>query len=779
MFAKFRGPRVLPVAVSVIASLVLVLATVGTVVGDSEVQVTFYKEICPNYSNVPANASPGNLDVTRGHSADLDTTYGTGDTQHVVNDALHTNSYPNGDISAACAGVSGWKFSITDSGGKATYTTYTTGNGGVVAVPLTDDQIALAHSGTGLWVREETLDTAGFGSIRCYNDARNGDNLEQITNLPNDVTQVYCVAYNVRQAITFAKLPDVTYGAAPITLGATASSGLPVSYDATGACSLSGTTLTITGVGTCSVTASQPGKADPFWSPAVPVPWTFNIHPAPLTIAAKNQAKTYGTTANLGTTAYTVTNGNLVSGDSISGVTLTSLLGAPAGAAVGDYTIVPSAATGTGLSNYTIGYSNGTLSVSAKPLTITAADQSKVYGSALSLGTSAFAATGLLSTDSITAVTLTSAGADTGAVVGGYPIVPTAATGTGLGNYTIAYANGTLAVSVKPLTITATNQSKVFGSSLDLGTTAFTTSGLSNGDKITAATLTSAGSDAGAAVGGYPIVPTAAIGTGLSNYSITYAIGTLTVSVKPLTITATDRSKVFGSTLDLGTSAFTVTGLLSGDSVTGVTLTSSGAAAGAVAGDYAIVPSAATGTGLDSYTITYANGMLSMTKASLTVAAPNATRVQGTDNPALTPTYSGFVNGDTASNLATQASCNTTAVTGSPIGIYPVTCSGALADNYTFNYVQGTLTVTAASATPTPGPSQSIGGATATPTAGSSQSQSLLGATGVPHATPPATNAASHGPGGSGTPLFALLICLALGRVAVLMAVKQRRTVRN
>jgi hypothetical protein len=236
---------------------------------------------------------------------------------------------------------------------------------------------------------------------------------------------------------------------------------------------------------------------------------------------------------------------------------------------------------------------------------------------------------------------------------------------------------------------------------------------------------------------------------------------------------------VFGSTLDLGTSAFTITGLLPGDTVTGVTLTSSGAAAGAVAGDYTIVPSAATGTGLDSYTIAYANGMLSVTKASLTVAAPNATRVQGTDNPALTPTYSGFVDGDTASDLAAQASCNTTALRGSPTGIYPVTCSGALADNYSVNYVQGTLTVTAAPATPTPGPSQSIADATATPSVGSSQSQSLLGATGVPHATPPATNAASNSSGGQGSPLFAVLICLAFGCVALLMAVKQRRTVRN
>ena len=45
-----------------------------------------------------------------------------------------------------------------------------------------------------------------------------------------------------------------------------------------------------------------------------------------------------------------------------------------------------------------------------------------------------------------------------------------------------------------------------------------------------------------AAVGSYPTVPTNAVGTGLSNYSITYANGTLTVNKATLTITASSAS---------------------------------------------------------------------------------------------------------------------------------------------------------------------------------------------------------------------------------------------
>jgi uncharacterized protein HemX len=49
----------------------------------------------------------------------------------------------------------------------------------------------------------------------------------------------------------------------------------------------------------------------------------------------------------------------------------------------------------------------------------------------------------------------------------------------------------------------------------------------------------------------------------------------------------------------------------------------------------------------------------------------------------------------------------------------------------------------------------------------------------TPSATPAATNTSSNSSGGSGSPLFALLVCLAFGSVALLMAEKQRRTVRR
>ncbi len=60
---------------------------------------------------------------------------------------------------------------------------------------------------------------------------------------------------------------------------------------------------------------------------------------------------------------------------------------------------------------------------------------------------------------------------------------------------------------------------------------------------------------------------------------------------------------------------FTTSGLINGDTVAGVSLNSAGAPAGAIVGTYAIVPSAAVGSGLANYATTYHDGQLMVDKA--------------------------------------------------------------------------------------------------------------------------------------------------------------------
>jgi hypothetical protein len=101
---------------------------------------------------------------------------------------------------------------------------------------------------------------------------------------------------------------------------------------------------------------------------------------------------------------------------------------------------------------------------------------------------------------------------------------------------------------------------------------------------------------------------------------------TLTIDKAALTITANSTSKTYGQSLAFAGTEFTASGLVNGDTISGVTLTSAGAVANAgVAGaPYAIVASAAVGSGLDNYTIDYINGSLTVTPATPTVTVSDA-----------------------------------------------------------------------------------------------------------------------------------------------------------
>jgi photosystem II stability/assembly factor-like uncharacterized protein len=120
-----------------------------------------------------------------------------------------------------------------------------------------------------------TITGTGQCSITASQDGDNDYTAAQ------SVTQSFNIAL-ASQMITFNSLPGQTYGAGPITLGAYSSSGLPITYFATGGCAVSGNTLTIVGGGTCTVLATQPGNAD--YNPAPDVQQSFNIAPASQTI---------------------------------------------------------------------------------------------------------------------------------------------------------------------------------------------------------------------------------------------------------------------------------------------------------------------------------------------------------------------------------------------------------------------------------------------------------------------------------------------------------------
>jgi hypothetical protein len=299
------------------------------------------------------------------------------------------------------------------------------------------------------------------------------------------------------------------------------------------------------------------------------------------------------------------------------------------------YAITPTNATGGSfkLSNYTVTYLNGALTVTPAPLIITADNAVKTYGQTLAFAGTEYTSAGLVNGDTVGTVTLVSPGTPATASVAGspYAIVPSNAVGGtfAASNYNISYVNGALVINPASLVVTADSTSKTYGQTVTYDGTEYTTTGLQNGETTGTATLASSGAGPAAGVAGNPYAVTASNVIGgtytPANYVTTYVSGALTVTPASLTVTANDATKPYGDTLTFDGTAFSATGLQNGETVGTVTESSSGAAAAAASGPYAISASNATGG-----TFTPANYVTSYVAGAL-VVAPAAT------TPVVTP----------------------------------------------------------------------------------------------------------------------------------------------
>lgn len=103
-------------------------------------------------------------------------------------------------------------------------------------------------------------------------------------------SETACVSYGAQggvlykmQSITFAALATKTFGDADFTVSATSSSGLTVTFTASGKCTVTGNTVHLTGGGSCAITAHQAGNAT--WFAAPNVVRSFAIDKAAQTVA--------------------------------------------------------------------------------------------------------------------------------------------------------------------------------------------------------------------------------------------------------------------------------------------------------------------------------------------------------------------------------------------------------------------------------------------------------------------------------------------------------------
>src|SRR5207244_1059455 len=168
----------------------------------------------------------------------------------------------------------------------------------------------------------------------------------------------------------------------------------------------------------------------------------------------------------------------------------------------------------------------------------------------------------------------------------------------------------------------------------------------------------------------------------LGNYNITYNTATFTITAKAASVTPNAASKVYGDA-DPALSGVLV-GFVAGD---GVTATYSRTAGETVAGNpYTISATLSPAGVLGNYEITYNTAEFAIEKRDATVTADNKAKTYGDDNPELTATVTGTVNGDTL-----NYSLATTAVKFSGVGDYAITVTLGLNPNYNVTKTDGTL----------------------------------------------------------------------------------------
>ncbi|MGC2742183.1 MAG: MBG domain-containing protein, partial [Candidatus Angelobacter sp.] len=328
---------------------------------------------------------------------------------------------------------------------------------------------------------------------------------------------------------------------------------------------------------------------------------TLTINPAPLTVTAANATMSFGGPVP----ALTGTITGIKNGDNITATYSTT---ATSSSPAGTYPIVPALVDPNGkLANYTVTSNNGTLTITQSVLTVTAANASMIYGDPLPLLTGTI--TGIQNGDNITATYTTVA--TSASPIGTYAIVPVLSdNGTGaLANYTVVINNGALTINPAPLSVAAASASMIYGDPVPALTGAIV--GIKNGDNITATFSTTATS--ASPVGTYAIVPTLVDPTNkLSNYTVSSSNGVLTINPAPLTVTADNASRLFGTPNPLFTGV--ITGIKNGDAITATYSTT--AIATSPVGTYPITPALVDPAGkLGNYTVTSTNGTLTVNAA--------------------------------------------------------------------------------------------------------------------------------------------------------------------
>src|SRR5207302_317565 len=245
-----------------------------------------------------------------------------------------------------------------------------------------------------------------------------------------------------------------------------------------------------------------------------------------ITVTADAQTKVYGNADP--SLTYKITSGSLAFGD-----TFTGALSRVAGENVGSYAIQQGTLALS--TNYDLTYVGANLTITKRAITVTADAKTKTYGDADPALTYKITSGALAFSDTFTGGLTRVTGENVGAYAIQQGILALSA------NYDLTYVGANLTITARPVTVMADAKTKTYGDGDPALTYQITSGSLAFSDTF-AGSLTRI---AGEHVGSYAIQQGTL--TLSANYTLTYVAANLTISARPITVTADAQSKVYGN----------------------------------------------------------------------------------------------------------------------------------------------------------------------------------------------------------------------------------------
>jgi hypothetical protein len=506
------------------------------------------------------------------------------------------------------------------------------------------------------WTRDD-INNANFGVVVSVGRTTGGDEIARVDAIT--ITVTYTVTISNQTITVTTNAPASAIYDNSFNVAATASSGLTVAITTEGGCSISGTTVTMTsGTTDCVVKYNQAGNAS--FNAAPQITQTVDAQKANANISISGYNGTYDGASHGASGTASGVNGEDLSAQLNLGASFTDVPGGTA-----NWTF-------TGDANYNDAAGTAAITIAKQDITATVTAADKTYDGT----TSAVATTNYVVLPSDDVVVEYSSATFADANVGTDTLVTVTGmhlTGTDIGNYNLLNTEATTNADILPVavTVTADAQSKVFGAA-DPALT-YTYSGTLVGSDAFTGTLARA---AGENVGTYAISQGTLALT--SNYVITFNGADLTITKADGAISLSGLSHTYDGTEKSAsvTSEYTYDVTYDGAGILPVD-----------AGSYAVVASIT-----DANHVGSTNATLVIAKAPLTVTAVDQSIKFGEEPAAFTANIEGFVTGEDETVFTAAVTCNVDGAH-TAIGTYNIVCSGGAADNYSFTYVNGTLTI--------------------------------------------------------------------------------------